>query len=356
MKKKGFIILIITLVALSLLVWFYTKKKSDKVPVNQARMRTQIKVEGYIVKPSQLIDEIRVSGTLMPEEEVELRNEVSGRVTELNLPEGQSVKKGTLLVRLYDEDILAVINKLENQLALQQKILERQTELVKVNGISQNDFDQTGLQVNSLKADIAYQKALLRKNQILAPFDGVIGLRNISIGAQLSSGTIVATLRSENQLKLDFSVPEKYGPVIEPGMDVVFVLDNQDTEYHATVFATEREIDVTNRNLKVRARVEKNNGMLMPGAFASVQIQMGKNPNALLIPTQAIIPGEKDKSVIVARKGKAHFTLIKTGLRRSADIEILDGLKTGDTVITTGLLFLKEGVKLQYETIKTDSL
>ena len=137
--------------------------------------KQQLKVDAFVVKPSILIDEISVSGSLLAYEEVVLKNEVPGRVVKINLPEGKFVKKGTLLVKLFDDDLVAGLNKLQTQLAIQEKIHERQSELLNANGISQNDYEQTGLQLNSLRADIEVQKVLIRKTEVLAPFDGVIG-------------------------------------------------------------------------------------------------------------------------------------------------------------------------------------
>lgn len=320
------------------------------------RDRSQTKVDAYVVRPSLLIDEISVSGSLLAYEEVELKNEVAGRVVFINLPEGKQVKKGTLLVKLFDDDLQAGLKKLQIQLEIQEKIHERQSELLKVNGISQNDYDLTGLQLNSLRADIAVQKVLIRKTEVLAPFDGIIGLRNISVGAEVTPSTLLATIRSEDQLKLDFSVPEKYSTSIKPGMKVAFTLSNDDRLYEATVFATEQGIDVSTRNLKVRAVVDNKSDHLLPGTFSDVKLQLNQKTDALLIPTQAIIPSEQTKSVILARNGKAHFVEVKTGVRRASNIEITGGLQPGDTIITTGILFLKENSKLSYLTVKSDPL
>jgi membrane fusion protein, multidrug efflux system len=356
MRRKNLYILLSIALLLVFVAWMTLGKKTAGSEKKQSKAKPQLKVDAYVVKSSKLIDEITVSGSLMAVDEVELRNEITGRVTDLNLPEGEWVKKGTLLVKLFDDDLQATLRKLEAQLAIQEKIYERQAELIKVNGISQNEFEQTALQVNSLKADIDYQKAQIRKTEIRAPFDGVIGLRNISTGAQVSTGTLIATIRTADQLKLDFSVPEKYSPIIKPGMKVRFSTDGTETMYQATVMATERGIDALTRNLKVRALIENPSANLFPGTFTNVALQMAENPNAVMIPTQAIIPSEQNKLVIKAHNGKAHFIPIKTGIRQTSNIEVTEGLQAGDTIIISGLLFLKENMKLMYATVKTDSL
>ena len=352
MKKKSTLWIAIVMVAL---VAFFLKlafTKSDEKDKRGDKGKVEKKVDAIIVKPSLLINEISVSGSLLAFEEVELKNEVAGRVVKINLPEGKFVKKGTLLVKLFDDDLQSSLHKLTTQLAIQQKIYNRKSELLKVSGISQNDYDQTGLLLNSLKADIEVEKTLIRKTEVLAPFDGVIGLRNISIGAIVTPSTLLSTIRTANKIKLDFSVPEKYSSVISTGMKVKFKMSNNDKTYDATVIATEQGINVGTRSLKVRALVNSSARELVSGAFANVTLRLSENHNALMIPTQTIIPEEENKSVIVARHGKAHFITVQTGIRKASDIEITDGLQPGDTVITSGLLFLKEGGKLQYATIK----
>lgn len=350
MKKKtniwiGVILLLLTVFFLK--VGF--SKSSEKK--KNLREKVQKKVDVFVVEPSSLISEITVTGSLMAYDEVDLKNEVAGRVVKINLPEGKSVKKGTLLVKLYDDDLQAVLKRLQSQLVIQGRIYKRQTELLKVSGISQNDYEQTLLQVNTIKANIAEEKALIRKTEVRAPFDGTIGLRNISVGAVVSSSTLLATIRTSNKLKLDFYVPEKYSSEITVGMKVKFSMYNEDKLFDAEIIATERGIDNTTRNLKVRALVTASSKELVPGAFANVQLKLGENLHALMIPTQAIIPQEGAKNVIVARKGKAHFVTVKTGIRKSSKIEVTEGLEPGDTVICSGILFLKEKSKLSYSTI-----
>jgi membrane fusion protein (multidrug efflux system) len=342
---------------LLLAVTFFTgcqPKKSKEAGAPKSRPIP--KVDAYVVAPSTLINEITVSGTLLPFEEVELKNEVAGRVVKLNLPEGKFVKAGTLLVKIFDDDLQANLRKLQAQLAIQEQILQRQSELLKVNGISQTDYDQASLTVNSIKSEIDVLKAQIRKTEVLAPFDGVIGLKNISPGAVVSTSTLLATIRQDNKLKLDFSVPEKYSGMISSGMNVQFTIQGDTALYIASVMATEQGIEMATRNLRVRAVVEKPSKQLIAGTYANVKLLLGENTNALLIPTNSIIPQERTKSIIVAKGGKAHFVKVETGVRTPATIEITSGVQAGDTVITSGVLFLKEGMKLDYASIKTEAL
>jgi membrane fusion protein (multidrug efflux system) len=314
------------------------------------------KVEGYVVSPKNLENEITVSGSLLAFEEVDLKNEVAGRVVKINLPEGKFVKEGTLLVKLFDDDLQANLKKLQSQLAIQEEIFKRQTELFNVSGISQNDYDQTILQVNSLKAEIEVEKTLIRKTEVLAPFDGVIGLRNISLGAVVTPSTSLASFREEDKLKLDFSVPEKYSSKIKPGLEIQFFVSGNNTPFSASVMATEREIDASTRNLKVRAVVNSHSEDLIPGAYTNVVLKLGENTHALMIPTQALIPKERNKSVIVSRNGIAKMVSVKTGIREASAIEITEGLEPGDTIVITGVLFVRDGMKISFSAFKKDIL
>jgi len=349
MKKIKILIVAILLLFTAFFIKVGLTKSNDKK--QDSKEKVHKKVDAFVVTPSLLVSEITVTGSLAAYNDVDLKNEVAGRVVKVNLQEGKFVRKGTLLVKLYDDDLQATLRKLRSQLAIQRRIYKRQTELIKVNGISQNDYEQTLLQVKTINADIAEEKALIRKTEVRAPFDGTIGLRDISVGAVVSSSTLLATIRTNHKIKLDFYVPEKYSSEVVNGMKVNFTMYNGNKLYDATVVATEHGIDDTTRNLKVRALITNYSKELVPGAFANVILKFGENPKALMIPTQAIIPQEGDKTVIVARNRKAHFVSIKTGIRKSSRIEVTEGLAPGDTIMSTGLLFLKEGAKLSYSTI-----
>ena len=295
-------------------------------------------IEGFVVKPSAIDQTISISGTIKPMEETVLMPEVPGRVVMINLNEGKFVNQGTILIKLFDDDLQAQLHKAQAQLELAEQTQIRQGELMKVNGISQLDYDQSVLQVHSIKADIEVLKVQIRKTEVHAPFDGVIGLRNISLGAEVTPSTSLATIRSVKQLKLDFSVPEKYSMQVRPGSKVQFTIQGNDRKYDAVVMATEEGIDPGTRNLKVRALVKMDSASFVPGTFANVELRLNENKNALMVPTQAIIPRERDKQVILAKSGRAQFVKVKTRIRQESMIEVTEGIEPGDTVVTTGIL------------------
>ncbi len=310
-----------------------------------------LSVEGYLIHPSVLHSSIEVAGTLLPFEETEIHPEVSGKVTYLSIQEGAHVKKGTLLARLFDGDLQAQLQKLKVQLQVAQKTQERQAELLKIGGISQQDYDLSALDVSSIKADIQVLQASIDKTIIRAPFDGKIGFKNISIGAFITPTTIITTIRQDSKLKLEFSVPEKFTPKVKMGNVIFFTTESSPKRYQAKIFATESGITEENRSLKVHAVVENTDKNITAGSFAKVAFDMGDDNDAVMIPTQAIIPEARDKKVITYNGGIALFKIVTTGTRDSAKVEILSGLSIGDTVITTGLLSIQPGSKINLSTL-----
>lgn len=311
-------------------------------------------VEGYRVEYKTISDDIEVPGSLLPAEETELRSEVSGRIVQLNINEGAEVKQGALLVKLFDKDLQAQLKKLNVQLQIAIKTEERQRELLSIKGISQQEYDLTALQVDNLNADIEAIKIAISQTEIRAPYDGKIGLRNVSLGSYLSTSDIVATIRQVNQLKLEFSVPEKYAKSIHRDYRIKFRVDGGSTEHTGVVLATESGVDQATRTLRVRALVNGNSSELVPGIFAKVKLQLGNDTTALLVPTQAVIPQARNKQVILLRGDSAVFTVVETGLRDSAFVQITSGLKQGDTVITTGLMAVRPNAKIKINKLKSN--
>lgn len=315
----------------------------NPAPANNSRVTAPLSVEGIIIKPSPLASVIEVPGSLLPFEETEIRPEISGRIVQLNVKEGAPVSKGVLLVKLFDADLQAQLRKLQVQLQIAEKTAERQKKLLEIGGISQQEYDLSELQINNLKADIELVKVSISKTEIRAPFYGRIGLKNISMGAYISPSNIITTISQVNKLKLQFTVPEKYGSIIQRGQDVQFFLDGSTKTYKASVIATESSIEENTRSMDVRSVVNAVDKFLVPGSFAKVRMILGRQEDALMIPTQSVIPQGRKKQVIIYKSGKAMFTDITTGIRDSANIQVLSGVNNNDTVITTGLLFLRPG-------------
>jgi membrane fusion protein (multidrug efflux system) len=331
------------------------KSKKDESKNGKRPPAAVAKVDGFIVAPQAVAQNIEVPGSLTPFEEADIHPEISGKVTGIFFNEGTNVGKGSLLVKLYDADLQAQIKKLQVQLSIAGKTEQRQSELLAISGISQQDYDLSLLSVNNIRADINILRTSISKTEIRAPFSGRLGLRNISTGAYVTPQTIITTLRQTNRLKLDFTVPEKYGTRMQNGALVYFSIDGSNKSYLAKVIANENDISQETRSLRVKAIVDKADEQLLAGAFARVKIMLDKNEAALMIPSQAVIPQARNKKVMVYRNGLASMETITTGIRDSLMVEVTSGLKSGDTILTTGLLTTKSGAKVQINKTSSQS-
>lgn len=351
MKKR-----IVSVAALVVLTLFSCKSKKESAPAAGAGPgggpAPAIEVEGMVVKTQAINEVVEASGTILANEATEIRPETSGRITQLNIREGAIVPKGSLLVKIYDGELQAQLKKLQVQLQIAEKTEERQKELLKIGGIAQQDYDLSILQVSNIKADIELTKVNISKTEIRAPYTGRLGLKNISPGAYISPSTLVTTITQVNQMKIEFSVPEKYSAQINNGMTLDFTTEGAAKAYRANVLARESTVDETTRNLRIRALVQGGaDQYLIPGSFAKVRMILGENKNAVMIPSNAVIPQARKKQVAVYHGGVATMTDITTGIRDSTNIQVLDGLQPGDTLVTTGLLFIKPGAKLKLSKI-----
>lgn len=320
--------------------------KDDKKAAGGKDKKPPSKVEAFLVTPQTLAQDIEMPGSLMPAEETELHPEVSGRVVGIYFNEGSSVGQGAMLVKLYDGDLQAQLSKLRVQLKMAQETLGRYEALLKIGGVSVQEVETYKLSVSNIQADITIVQTNIARTTVRAPFSGKLGLRNISNGAYITPATTISTLRKVSQLKLEFTVPEKYGTGMKVGGRVQFTIDNSEKMYAARIIATENNIAEETRSLKVRAVVDKGDADLIAGAFVKVQIDLGKNDSALMIPSQAVVPKARNKQVFVYRGGVADIATVTTGIRDSSMVEITSGLKAGDTIIITGLLTTKQGAKV----------
>lgn len=342
---------IITTVFLILSITFVAcggKKKADasKQPAGGAAKNPVMRVDVYVVTPQTFQENIEVPGNIVANDVAEIHPEVSGRIVYLNVAEGKHVSKGTVLARLFDGDLRAQLNKIQIQLELAKKTEERQAQLLNIQGISQQDYDISLLQVNSLNADIGILQTSISKTVVRAPFSGKLGLKNISIGAYVSPASVIAVINQTDQLKLDFTIPEKYIDKIKMGQLVTFTYEGSKKQSSAKIIATESNITENTRSLTVRAAVIGKENALLPGSFAKVNLSFDPDPNAILIPTQAVLPQARGKKVILFKSGVAKFTDVITGIRDSARVQITEGLNQGDTVVVTGLLSVRPDTKI----------
>ena len=311
-----------------------------------------LSVNGFVVVSQRLKEDIVSSGSLLAAEQVDIYPEISARITQLNIREGQPVTKGALLVKLFDADLRAQLEKLQAQADNARRTEDRNKQLLARGGISQQEYDIVTTNLRSSLADIELVRANLQRTEIRAPFSGVIGLRNVSAGAVVSPGTLIARLQQITSLKLDFSIPEKYGQSVHNGSPISFSVDGSEEPSQGVVYAIEPGVEEQTRNLRIRARINNTSAKFRPGTFARVTLTI-QNEQSLVVPTQAVIPQTRTNQVILVKNGKAIFRDVKTGLRTAGSIQIISGLQVGDTIATTGLLFLKPDAPVKVSRVIT---
>ncbi len=319
-------------------------KKKDNGPVI---------VDVLIAKPQQVNNIVEANGTVVANEFTEIHPEVSGRLTYLNIAEGNAVQQGTVLAKINSADLAAQVAKSKVQLDLAQKTADRYNQLLAINGINQSDYDAAINQVNSLQADISYTQTLIDKTIIRAPFTGTLGLRQVSPGAYVTPATVLATIQQTSQVKIDFTLPEIYGSIIKKGLIVEVETDAASGQRaRAMITAIEPGANTDTRNLKVRAVLQgaKPN----PGGFVKVFIDEGKTRSSVKVPASAIIPDDKNNQLVLVKGGKAKFVNVRTGVREADMVEIMEGINTGDSVIVSGVLFVRPKNMVKVRSVKTE--
>lgn len=303
-----------------------------------------------IAGSSTISNAIEVNGSVVAYESADLHPEISGRLTYLNIPEGNRVSQGAVLAKINDADLLATLSRSRVQLDLARKTEERLRKLLSIGGLNQADYDVAFNQVNTLKADMVYTQAQIDKTTVKAPFSGVLGLRMVSPGSYVTPQTTLATLQQTDRAKIDFTIPEIYAHLIHKGTYVVVQPNQTLAKGRAMIVATEPLINATSRNLKVRALYQ--GGTLNPGSFVKVSMNGGGSTNSVMVPTNAIIPDAKAKKLVVVKNGKGVFVDIETGLRTTGTAEITKGISPGDSIVVTGVLFVRPNAPVKVRSVK----
>lgn len=333
------------------LIFSACREKADAAKTGRTQGNQPVIVDVIVASVRSVDNTVEANGTVVANEYVELHPEISGRITYLNVPEGAQVEKGTVIARINDADLQATLEKSKVLLDLYQKTEERNRKLLDIQGINQADYDLALNNVNSTKADIAYTQAQIDKTIIRAPFSGVVGLRQVSPGAFVTPATIIATVQQLDRIKVDFTLPEQYTSIIRKGSLVDIQIDAAGQAHRkGLIIATEPQINQTSRNLKVRAILQEGKGH--PGAFVKVFVDAGAGKQAIMVPTNCIIPEDKNNQLILVKDGKAQFINVQTGVREANNVEITKGVSIGDTVVVTGVLFARPKAPLHVRSVK----
>ena len=354
-RIKWGIILTIGIGLSGLGIYQFTPHENEELTAADALPRENksktLKVNAQVITPHLLTDEILVTGRLVPDEEVNLSFETSGKITDIFFTEGSSVKRGELLAKVNDRQLQAQLKRLEAQIPLAEDRVFRQNALLQRDAVSKEAYEQVKTELATLNADIENIKASIDMTELRAPFDGIIGLRQVSVGAYASPTTVVAKLTKVIPLKVEFAVPERYAREIKKGMNLDFRVEGRLNAYPAQVYATESSLDMETHSLNIRAIYPNRNGELLPGRYADIQLKQKEIADAIAIPSEAIVPEMGKNKVFVYRNGVAEPTDVVVGIRTESEIQIVQGLAIGDTILTSGTLQLRKGMPVEIQAL-----
>jgi membrane fusion protein (multidrug efflux system) len=316
-------------------------------PLRQSQQK--LNAAGYLIVPTHMSVMKKSTGTLRPDEEVDLSFETSGKIIRIYFLEGTHVKKGTLLAKINDLPLQAQLEKLSVQLKMAEEKEFRQRSLLDKDAISKESYDQMLTDVQSIRADINLIKARISETELRAPFDGMVGFRYLSEGSYTTTATKIVKLIKMSPLKIEFSISENYASEIKIGYPITFIVDEK--SYSATVYAIDPKIDIETRVINLRAMYPNKNEEIQPGGYTSIMLELSKLDNAVSIPTEAVISELDGEKVFIYKNGKARQVNINLGLRTEDKIQVTDGLTFGDTLLVTGIMQLRQNLPIVLDTV-----
>lgn len=354
MKLKHIIYTVLIIGFASLIAYRITKntkaKEASGAKGSGGASQRAMSVSGVVINPTNFANYLTVTGSINANEEVRIISEVSGIIKGIYFSEGSNVRKGQTLVKIDDSELRAQLAQATTRQNLAAENERRARLLLQKEAISREEYDIASADFRTAKAQTQLIRAQIGKTVISAPFSGRIGLRAVSAGEYVTPSMPVANLVNINPVKITFSVPEKYSNQVRVGTSIGFTVAGSTQKFTARVYAIEPRIESATRTLQLRARADNSSGMLIPGSFASISLPLSTIENAILVPTEAIIPVQDGKKVFITDNGKAKEVMVETSTRTEKEILITSGLKAGDTVLTTGIMTLKEGSKVKVNT------
>ncbi len=295
-------------------------------------------VVGVKVTPQEISEKVSVVGSLAANESVEVKSQIESKVTEIHFEEGQKITKGDTLLVLDREKLEATSAQAKANLDIAQSTFNRMKSLVDQGAVSKQEFDQAQSDLAGKKAQVDLIAAQLTDTVITAPFDGVIGERQVSLGQVIGKDKLLTVIIDENPMKVDFHIPERYMSRVAKEQEVELVVAAYPKEvFKGEVYFIDPQVDESSRTFLVKAKVVNPDSKLRRGMFAQLDLVVDRKPQALMIPETALIPKAEEVFVFTADKdSKAQMVLVKVGLRQAGQVEIISGLSEGDTVITEG--------------------
>lgn len=346
----GLPVLLLVILGLIFVPKFMAKNDKPDADKKQNQNSQRISVDGFIIKSETLDNNIKAIGNIKANEEAEIRSEISRKIRGIYFKEGTYVGKGSTLFKLDSDDLTAKLRRQEVDERLAVTKLDREKQLIEKGLTSQEEYDVLETTLEQIRAEISITRIDISKTYVRAPFSGIIGLRNVSNGAYVTPQTVLTTMQDVSKVKIDFSIPEKYIYLFKKGQMIMFKVDGIDGEFEAEVYAYEPKVENDTRTLVLRAITTNAGKKLMPGTFANVTFIVSQSKDAMMIPTEALVPKLKGQSVYVVRDGKAKLTDVDIGERTESLVQIIsDNVKPGDTIITTNILRIKDSSPVKVE-------
>lgn len=354
MKLKNIFIFLLLGGLLALIIYrvISNKSQNEKSSPLANGLKSVSIVNGLVLKPNKFANELTLSGSIEANEQIELRSEVSGVVQGIYFEEGSYVTKGKQLIKVNDIELRAQLTQSKTRQSLAFENERRAKLLLQKEAISQEEYDVALAEFQSLKSQTQLIEAQISKTSIVAPFSGKIGLRSISPGTYVTPTTLIAKLVNNAQVKITFSVPEKYASLIKNNTTLTFSTAGSKDVFSAKIYALEPSVEQATRTLQIRAIADNKEGKLLPGTFANISLPLEELNDAILIPTESIIPIQNGKKVFITENGKAKEVVIETANRTGKEILVTSGLKVGDTLITSGIMAIKVGAPVQLKLIQ----
>lgn len=348
--NRRIIYYLIVVVIIGLLAWpkIFPKNANTNNPNGTASKPNPIKVKVVVAQKQNIATTIQAIGNVMADEEVELKAETQGKITQIYFTEGSQVAKGKLLIKIDDGSLQAQLNKTLITKKLKEQTEKRNKQLLEKGGISAELYDISLTELNATKADIELLQDQIKHTQITAPFNGKIGLKYVSVGSFVNTTLKIASIQKIDKVKIEFSIPERYVSQVKNGTNIQFMVDGIQNSFNANIYAIEPKIDLVNRNVLIRAVCNNADGKLLPGMFAKVSVTLDNKSGVFLIPTQSIIPILKGQKVFIVKGDSAVEQKVEVSGRNDINVEVINGLKTGDSVVTSGIIQMKQGVKVKF--------
>lgn len=335
--------------------WWHLSKPTAPVAAAPKAAASEVAVEAAPVRIGSIRRQIEAVGSLRSNESVIIRPEIAGRISEILFEEGHRVTRGTPLVRLDSSIARAQLDQQSAALGLSKVNFERAQELMKKGAGSQRTYDEALAKMRADEASLALAQATLDKMTLVAPFDGLLGLRKVSLGDYVNPGQDMVNIESIETLKVDFRISEVYAVQLKVGQAISITLDAiPGATFDGEVYAIDPAHDPNGRAVILRARTVNKNGLLRSGMFARVVLILDVGKESILVPETAIVPMGQELFVFVLNDDKVKFTKLKIGQRRAGLVEVAQGLETTSVVVTEGALKLRDGMTVKAKIEKAD--